>query len=119
MKTGKGISGTDDDPLYQDLRQGILEYRFDGLPAGVYEVDLRFAEVKPTQPNGRLYDVLIEGSVVLYAHDTALEVGSFAADNHTFNVSVTDGQLNVRFLPRRGYAQPIINAVRVTHRPDR
>lgn len=56
---------------------------------------------------------------MIYAHDTALEVGSFAADNHTFFVSVTDEQLNVRFIPRRGYQSPIINALSVIHRPDR
>ncbi len=119
LRTRRGISGTDDDPLYKDLRQAILEYRFDGLLEGVYQVELRFAEVRNTQPNLRVFDVTIEGNLVIYAHDIALEVGSFAADNHTFFVPVTDGQLNVRFIPRRGFGQPIVNALRVTHRPDR
>ena len=119
MSAKKAIAGTDDDKLYQDLRQNALEYRFDNLPPGVYQIDLRFAELKSTPPNTRRYDVMIEGNIVIIAHDTALEVGSFTADNHVFYVLVTDGQLNVRFISYRSYGMPIINALRVTHRPDR
>jgi hypothetical protein len=61
--TRRGISGTEDDPLYQSQRQDPLEYRFDGLPAGTYEVDLRFAEVSNRQPNTRLFDVIVENSL--------------------------------------------------------
>ena len=119
MSTRHAISGTGDDPLYQDLRQDVLEYRFDGLASGVYQVELRFAELRNARPNLRRFDVTLEGNLVLLAHDIALEVGSYAADNHTFYVPVTDGQLNVRFIPQRSYGSPILNAVRVTHRPDR
>ncbi|HEV8627572.1 MAG TPA: carboxypeptidase regulatory-like domain-containing protein, partial [Acidimicrobiia bacterium] len=117
--TRRAISGTDDDPLYQDQRVDPTEYRFDGLPAGVYQVDLRFAEVTTRMPGTRLFDVIVEGAIVLPAHDVAGEVGSFAADDHTFFLQVTDGQLNIRFVARRGYAPPIVNAVRAIHRPDR
>ncbi len=82
-------------------------------------MELDFAELKPTQPGLHIFDVLLEGNMVLYKHDIALEVGSFAADNHTFFLPVTDGQLNVRLIPYRGYGDTIINALRVTHRPDR
>jgi hypothetical protein len=101
------------------VRENVLEYRFDEVPPGVYEVDLRFAEIQPQQPNRRLFHVLIEGNIEIFAHDIALEVGSFAADQHTFFVTVTDGQLNVRFFPLERNDQPIVNAIRVTHRPDR
>jgi Malectin domain len=37
-----------------------MEYRFDGLPAGVYEIDLRFAELATRPPNTRLFDVVAE-----------------------------------------------------------
>ena len=114
----RAISGTEDDRLYQDLRQRMQEYRFDGLPNGVYEVDLRFAEIARTNPGRHLFDVIIEGNLVLPAHDIAAEVGSFAADNHVFYVVVTDGQLNIRFIARTGFGQPIINAIQVMHRPD-
>ncbi|MGH3658682.1 MAG: malectin domain-containing carbohydrate-binding protein, partial [Micromonosporaceae bacterium] len=116
--TKKGISGTNDDKLYQSQRQNPTEYRFDGLPNGVYEVDLRFAELTNVQPGSRLYDVIIEGSFSLPAHDTVGEVGTFAADQHVFFVPVTDGQLNIRFVGRAGNAPPVVNAIQVIHRPD-
>jgi hypothetical protein len=34
-------------------------------------------------------------------------------------VQVTDGQLNVRFIERKGFNLPIINAILVRERPDR
>ena len=119
LNTNKPIANTLDDRLYQNLRKGMLEYRFDGLPPGVYEVDLRFAEIVRTSPGRHLFDVLVEGNVVLPAHDIAAEVGSFAADDHVFFVVVTDGQLNIRFIRRTGFGDPIINGIQVVHRPDR
>ena len=122
VSTKKAISGTVDDPLYQVQRSDILEYRFElpnKLPVGTYEVELLWAELGPIQPNKRVFDVMLEGSMAIYAHDIALEVGNFAADKHSLFVTVTDGQLNVRFVPRKGYALPIINALRVTHMPDK
>ena len=119
LSTKKPIALTLDDKLYQDLRSSMLEYRFDGLPNGVYEVDLRFAELRAMPPGRHLFDVLIEGNTVLPALDIAAEVGSFAADDHVFYVVVTDGQLNIRFITRTGFGSPIINALQVVHRPDR
>ena len=114
----RAIAGTDDDPLYQNLRRGMSEYRFD-VPNGVYQVELRFAELSNRRPGQHLYDVLIEGNVVLYAHDVAAEVGTYTADDHSYFVPVTDGSVNVRFVGRRGFGEPEVGAVRVTHRPDR
>jgi hypothetical protein len=62
---------------------------------------------------------MIEGNVVLFAHDVSAEVGTYTADDHSFFVPVTDGSVNVRFVERRGFGDPEVNAVRVTHRPDR
>lgn len=119
QSTNRPIALTLDDPLYKNLRAKMTEYRFDGLPNGVYEVDLRFAEITNTRPGRHFFDVMIEGNVVLPAFDIAAEVGSFAADDKVFYVTVTDGQLNIRFVRRTGFGDPIINAIQVTHRPDR
>jgi len=116
--THSPISGTDDDPLYQDLRRNMSSYRFDGLAPGVYQVELRFAELRRTRPNTHLFDVILENNLVLAAHDIAAEVGSFAADDHSFFIRVTDGSLNVRFIERLGFGQPTVNALRVTSRSD-
>ena len=46
--------------------------------------------------------MLIEGNVVLFAHDVSAEVGTYTADNDSFFVPVTDGTLNVRFVSGEG-----------------
>ena len=117
--TKSAIAGTDDDPLYQDARRGAMEYRFDGLAPGVYQVDLRFAEIQGKKPGQRIFDVLVEGAMLLPALDISSEVGQNKADDRSFFLVVTDGQVNIRFVQRRSFGEPIINAIRVTHRPDK
>src|SRR5262245_33606029 len=116
--TTQPIAGTTDDILYQNLRVDPVEYRFDGLPNGVYEVDVRFAELDKKKPNTRLFDVVAEGSLLLPAHDVSGEVGILTADQHVFFVTVTDGQLNLRFVQRKGFQKPIVNAILIRNRPD-
>ena len=113
------IAATNDDPLYQSARIDPGEYRFDGLPAGVYEVDLRFAEIQNQAPASRLFDILVEGKLVLPALDVAREVGTFTADRHVFFLSITDGKANIGFAAKRGYAKPVVSGLRLTHRPDK
>ncbi|GAA2216676.1 hypothetical protein ACFY2R_25865 [Micromonospora olivasterospora] len=36
----------------------------------------------------------------------------------SYPVQVTDGVLNVRFVTHTGFGKPIVNALRVTNRPD-
>jgi subtilisin family serine protease len=117
--TTAAITGTPDPTLYQTQRERMLEYRFDNLPAGVYEIDLRFAEFKNRVPGKRQFDVVGEGTILLLGHDIALTVGDrYRADNQVFFVQVTDGQLNLRFVERKGFDQPVVNAIQITHRPD-
>ncbi|MSP60110.1 MAG: hypothetical protein EXR72_07165 [Myxococcales bacterium] len=113
------IKLTTDDPLYAAYRSDPLEYKFDGLPVGNYRLELLFAEPLKTKPNLRVFDVIAEGSAVLPAHDIFYEVGVTSADKHSFFFPVTDGQMNVRLVLRRGQASPIVSAIRVTHRPDK
>nr|MDT0662543.1 carboxypeptidase regulatory-like domain-containing protein [Micromonospora sp. DSM 115978] len=118
-RTTRPISRTVEDPLYQDNRTNPVEYRFDGLPAGIYEIDLRFAELGDRRPNTRLVDVVAENTLLLPAHDITGEVGNFAADQNVFHLQVTDGQLNLRFVQRRGFSLPTVSGIQVIHRPDR
>lgn len=118
--TSQAIAGTDDDALYKDARIDPYAYRFDNVPNGIYEVDLRFAEiVKLGKKERRVFDVVIEDTMVLPAHDVDYEVGRFTADDNVFYIPVTDQRLDVRFIARAGFAKPVINAVRVTRRPDK
>ncbi|MEU7999297.1 malectin domain-containing carbohydrate-binding protein, partial [Micromonospora sp. NPDC049060] len=116
--TGTPITGTNDPARFASQREGMYEYRVDGLADGYYTVELDFAEVKRQSPDRRVFDVLIEGQEVLPSLDVAGEVGSYAALSRTYTVRVIDGQLNVRFVTHKGYGVPIVNALRVTDRPD-
>jgi hypothetical protein len=64
--------------------------------------------------------VIVENTLVLPAYDIVYEADStFTADDQRFFVEVTDNRMDVRFVPRAGFKKPVINALRVTHRPDR
>jgi subtilisin family serine protease len=112
------ITGTNDPARFATQREGMYEYRIDGLVDGYYTVELDFAEVSKQSPNKRVFDVLLEGQEVLPSLDVAAEAGSFAAVSRSYTVQVTDGALNVRFVTHTGFGKPIINALRVTNRPD-
>ena len=116
----KDIAGTGDDALYQSQREGTSGYRFDNLPAGTYVVDLDFAELRSGLPAGRrVFDVSINGAVVLPNYDIAAAVGSMTADHRVFQVAVpAGGSITVGLGAHSSTLPPVINAVRVTHRPD-
>jgi hypothetical protein len=115
----KTIAGTTEQALYQSQRVNPYAYRFDSVPNGTYEVDFRSAELETVGVGKRLFDVIVENTTVLPAHDILYDVGRLTADEHKFFVEVTDNRMDVRFIPRAGYKPPVINALRVTHRPDR
>ncbi|MET7462375.1 S8 family serine peptidase [Nonomuraea sp. NPDC005501] len=117
QSTSKTIKGTDDQALFRTAREGMLEYRFDGVPAGTYTVELDFADLRSTGIGKRVFDVLVEGQLAIPALDLALEAGTYTAVSRQYTVKVTDGQLNVRFATRQG--DPILNAIRVSERPDK
>jgi hypothetical protein len=110
------IDGSADPALYQSLLVGLSGYRLDQVPNGVYAVELRFAVPEDLPEEPRVFDVIVEDELVLAAHDPAYRGGPNHADEHTFYVPVRDGQLDIRFSPRTG--QPMLSALRVTHRPD-
>lgn len=118
VTTRKPIAGTDDPVRFADARQGMYEYRCDELENGTYTVELDFAEIAGLKPNKRIFDVMIEGVEVIPNLDLSLEAGKYTAHNRTFTVTVTDGVMNIRFITHTGFNKPIINALRVTHRPD-
>ena len=121
VRTSKrAIAGTTDDALYQTQREGTSGYRFDDLPAGTYVVDLDFAELRAGLPAGRrVFDVSINGAVVLEDYDVVAAVGPLTADRRPFQVTVAaGGSITVGLGPYSSALPPAINAVRVTHRPD-
>jgi hypothetical protein len=117
--TNAAIGGTTDDPLYQKARITPMNYRFTGLPAGSYQVELRFAEIQGKKPGKRQFDVIVNGAPFLIAFDISALVGENTALDRTLYVPVSaGGEINVQLAARRSFGDPILNAVRVTHRPD-
>ncbi|HEY9367353.1 S8 family serine peptidase [Streptomyces sp.] len=114
--TTREIAGAADPTLYRTARQGMYEYRFDGLPSGTYQIELGFAELAAKGPTDRVFDVMAEGTQFVPNLDLALEAGVRTAHDRTFTVKVTDGQLNLRFVANAG--KPLVSSVRVTERPD-
>jgi hypothetical protein len=113
--TTSDIGGTTDDPLYQTHRYGMDRYVF-AVPDGRYEVLLRFAEVFPyTKVGRRVFTVSIEGDVVLPSFDIMAAAGGLLreATDQTFEVNVTDGQLEIGFTPITSDFGAAINGIRV------
>lgn len=106
------ISGTVDDQLYQSERFNMEGYAFDA-PRGYYEVTLKFAEIFYNRSGQRIFDVLIEERTVLQDFDIYQMAGNFRAYDVTFALPVTDGQLNIDFLPKRYNDVPKVSAIAV------
>ncbi len=110
---GHAISGTGDDRIYQTERYGLSGYRFD-LGNGTYDVNLHFAETYSgiTGSGQRVFDVIIEGQLVLDNLDMFSEIGHSTALIKTINnITVTDGQLTIEFTP--GVEVPLINGIEI------
>ncbi|MFF0445280.1 malectin domain-containing carbohydrate-binding protein [Streptomyces sp. NPDC004609] len=119
VTTSKPISGVPAESapaLYRTARQGMYEYRFDGLPAGTYRIELGFAELAAKRPAKRVFDVMAEGAEFVPNLDLALEAGVRVAHNRYITVRVTDGQLNLRFVSHAG--KTLVNSIRVSERSD-
>lgn len=110
------IVGTEDAALYQSALINPAGYRFDDVPNGMYQIDLRFAAPSDLERDPRELDIIIEDELVLPAYDPSYRRGPDQADDYTFYVTVADNQLDIRLRPRSG--QTLVNALRVTHRPD-
>ncbi len=112
-----GIAGTADDTLFQSERwdPGSAPELVYSLPIenGDYRVNLYFADICTCTHSvgGRVFDVLLEGALVLNNLDIYSEVGANTALVKTFEISVTDGTLNIQFL--HVVENPKISAIEV------
>jgi hypothetical protein len=99
--------------LYQSERWSANQfvYTFTGLPAGSYQVTLKFAEIAYLGPGQRQFNVAINNAQVLTNFDVAAQVGFNTALDETFTTTVdVSGQLAVTF--SRGAADnPIVSAI--------
>ncbi|MFH1928156.1 MAG: malectin domain-containing carbohydrate-binding protein [Chloroflexota bacterium] len=110
------IGNTTDDVIYQTQRAGLSAYRFwvsDGIFAGEFEVELRFAELTATAAGQRSFDVVIEGQTVVSDLDLYATAGPLTAYDRIFPVILSDENdtLDIEFVAKVG--EPVVNAVRV------
>jgi hypothetical protein len=116
QKTKSAIAGTDEDGLYQDLREGATGYKFT-VPEGIYLVELDFAEFKAKKALERVFGVNLEGEEVIASLDVFKQAGGKnTALQRTFVVTVTDGVLDIDFLMPKGH-KSIVNGILVTELP--
>jgi hypothetical protein len=115
--TTHAIAGTDDQALYQSEHYfaGPAGYRV-AVPNGQYTVTLRFAEIYPYAYAGsRVFDVRAEGQAIVSNLDVLARSGGLnRAYDITATVTVSDGELNLDFVPHPGHNAPFVNAIAVT-----
>ncbi len=97
---GGAVTGTSDSTLYDTQRYGnSFSYSFN-VPAGAYQVTLKFAEnYSGDFANGdRVFNVAINGTTVLANLDVYAQVGSNTADDKVINnVSPSGGVITIQF----------------------
>ena len=113
-RTGAAIAGTGEDALYQTEAWDAngLDYAF-ALGRGSYAVTLHFAEIwKPAFVDGaRVFDVALEGELVLDDLDVHAAVGARAALTSEHIVTVADGVLDLAL--RAGVQNPKLSAIEI------
>jgi beta-galactosidase len=103
------VIGTNDDPVFQTMIEGLEEYRLD-VPDGAYEVELLFNEKKFDRAGKRVFDVQINGQTVI----EGLDLVAAAGRNHAFAKRVTlqvKGGVSIRFVSRVG--EPVFSGLRL------
>jgi hypothetical protein len=112
--TGDRISGTATPELYQNERfyDETFQYRF-CVPEGSYNVTLKFAEIWFTEPSLRVFDVAINGAIVLKNFDvTAAAGGPRRAIDKQFRVHAVNNEIRLDFIPV--VSNPKIAAIEIT-----
>jgi parallel beta-helix repeat protein len=100
-KTTADISKTDTPELYQSGRwnSGALDYSI-AVPNRVYTITLKLAEPYFTQPGQRIFDVFVNGELVVPELDILSRVAPNEALDVTFRVTVTSGALALHMVGR-------------------
>lgn len=105
------ISGTEDVPLYQSVRYDVSAYRLQ-IPNGPCNVTLKFCEPHHTEAGKRVFDVKLQGKAIVENLDVFGRVGRNRALDLSFgDIAVTNGWLDIEFVPRVEY--PFIAAISV------
>jgi hypothetical protein len=103
-KSSVTIKGTRDGALYQYQRYGNFSYAIP-VANGSYDLTFKLVESTHSARNQRVFDVWVEGQLSLNHLDIYAVTGKDTALDITFTVSVSDGVLNLDFMPSTGDAE--------------
>jgi len=110
------VGGTDLDELFQSVRIGLLFDYALPVPNGTYEVTLFSWEPVKNAPGERVFDMTVEGALVLDDLDLFVEVGrDMAYESAPFTAVVTDGVLDIGF--DASVSQALVSAISVRSVP--
>jgi hypothetical protein len=103
--------------LFRSARVGTssgaqLQYQFK-VTNGLYKVNLYFAETYFTKARQRVFDVQMQGATLFSALDIFAQAGRNHALVKSAQVSVTNGQLVIRFVHHANGNVPVISAVEI------
>ncbi len=105
------IRGSQDPVIYQSYREGELAVS-QAVDNGRYAVTLQFMEPEDIASGERVFDVLVEGEVLVSNLDVRrVRDGKHisALDRTVTDVLVTDGELNIEL--RAGTGKPVISGI--------
>ena len=111
------VTGTSDPKLFKSARVGTssgtqLQYLFK-VTNGLYKVNLYFAETYFTKARQRVFDVQMQGATFFSALDIFAQAGRNHALVKSAQVSVTNGQLLIRFVHHASGNVPVISALEI------
>ena len=111
------VTATSDPTLFKSARVGTssgtqLQYQFK-VTNGLYKVNLYFAETYFTKAKQRVFDVQIQGATLFSALDIFAQAGRNHALVKSAQVSVTNGQMVIRFVHHANANVPIISALEI------
>jgi hypothetical protein len=106
------ITNTDTPELYKSARWngGKLEYTIN-VPNRMYTVILKFAEGIVKERGQRIFDIYINGELLLPGFDILANGAPLQAVDRSFRVTVHDGKLSIRLVGR--IENPILNAIEI------
>jgi hypothetical protein len=110
----RAVAAPADATLYATERYSTAAFQYQyPVPNGNYNVRLKFAEIWFTSPDQRVFNVEINGRIVLANYDPAARAGaSFKAVDEVVPVTVTGGSITIRLVPV--VSTPKISAFEIT-----
>jgi beta-galactosidase len=104
------IRGSEDEPIYYSCLENLKNYKV-RVPYGSYVVTLYFLENKDIKPDERVFDVSANGKKIISNLDLTKEAGFCQAVKKSFNIDVTNGEIDFVFKAQSG--RTLLNGLEV------